>query len=235
MIHSYGLEENIGIHVLISNVFWWLSISLVIVAYKHRKMWNIDRITWILLFHSFLFFGIRELGHLSNSLVIGSIRHIFGIWSATFMTFAFISLYEILYKRKKISGIKIYIPVVLALIFPVLVFVLYFSGAEKTDLKNTLSGLESLAWMFGSIITIFTTYRLGTRAIGGFVNVFMFFQFAAYSAFLWKLLGFLGTIGYPAPYYVREFIEALFGLFELVAIYLLLKMLRGLSYKLNSD
>ncbi|MCX9013787.1 MAG: hypothetical protein OIN89_03175 [Candidatus Methanoperedens sp.] len=235
MIQPYGLEENIGIHVLISNVFWWLSISLVIVAYKHRKMWNIDRVTWILLFLTFLFFGIRELGHLSNSLIIGSIRHIFGIWSATFMTFTFISLYEILYKRKKSSGIKIHVPLALALIFPVLVFVLYFSGIQETGLKNTLSGLESLAWIFGSIITIFTTYRLGTHAIGGFVNVFMFFQFAAYSALLWKLLGFLGTIGYPAPYYIRESIETLFGLFGLVAIYLLLKMLRGLSHKLSRD
>lgn len=226
----YGLEESIGVHVLLSNIFWWLAVGLVIVAYKHREMWNVGKVTWVFLFLVFFFFGIRELGHFSQSLLVGTIRYIFGIWAVIFMTFTFIYLYEIIYKRKNVSSIKIYIPFALALIFPAILISLYSSGVSLGELKNTFSTIEALAWISGSIVTIYTTYRLGTRASGDFINIFMFFQFAAFSAFVWKFLGFIGQISCPAPYSIRELIETLFGLFAVISIILLTKMLKKLSH-----
>jgi len=229
LLDLYGIEENIGFHVILSNVFWWLSVILMIIAFKYRNFWNVGYTPWSFLFFSFLFFAIRELGHLTTLPVLTTLRHIFGIWSAIFMTSAFIFFFIVIYKRKKPSLMTTYLPVALASMFPIIMFYLYFIETNARDIKNIMSILESIVWMIGSSITIYTTFKMGSRVSGGFVNVFMFFQFSAYTAFVWKFLGILEMMVWPVPYSIREIVETLFGVFAIISVYLLIKMLRKLS------
>ena len=225
----YGVEETLGLHVILANLFWWTSLILVITAYKNRRIWNVGAMPWTFLFLTFFFFGIRELGHLTNSLFLGSIRYIFGIFSAIFMTSTFIFLYMKIYKRKTISNPVSFIPFIIAIIFPILFIYMDISGTKLESIKDIFSRIENIIWITGSSITIYTTYMLGTKSTGGFVNFFMFFQFAAFFAILWKFLGFIGSLGCPIPYSIREIIETLFGVFAIMSIYVLEKMLRKLS------
>jgi hypothetical protein len=229
LLDLYGLDENIGFHVILSNLFWWMSVVLMIIAYRYRSFWNVGYTPWSFLFFGFLFFAIRELGHLITNPVLISLRYIFGIWSAIFMTSAFIFFFIVIYMRKKPSLISTYLPVALASMFPILMFYLYFLETNTELIKNIMSLLESLIWMIGSSITIYITFKMGTCVSGGFVNVFMLFQFSAYTAFMWKFLGILEMLGWPVPYSIREIVETLFGLFAIISVYLLTKMLRKLS------
>jgi hypothetical protein len=219
--------------VILSNLFWWTSLILVITAYKNRRIWNVGEMPWAYLFMTFLFFGIRELGHLSKSPMVGSIRYIFGILSAIFMTSALIFIYMIIYKRKTISKNMSYIPLIIALIFPILFIYLYFSGTQTENLMNIIFNIENIIWIIGGSITIYTTYMLGTKSTGGFVYVFMCFQFAAIFAILWKFLGLIATISCPIPYSIREFLETMFGVFAIISMYVLEKMLRNLSRRIS--
>lgn len=225
----YGVNENTGLHVIFSNIIWWTSVVLMMTAYRYRNIWKVGYTPWAYLFSGFFFFGLRELGHFSASPVIDSLRYIFGIFSAIFMTSAFVLFYMILYKRKIINGISNYLPVALALAFPILMICLYFSATGANEIKNILSLLESLAWMTGSSVTIYTTFMLGTRASGGFVSVFMFSQFAAFAAFIWKFLGLMELISGSLPYSIREIVETIFGIFSIISVYLLRRMLVKLS------
>ena len=227
--YLYGVEETLGLHVFLSNLFWWTSLILVTTAYKNRRIWKVGEMPWTFLFLTFFFFGARELGHLTNSPFFGSIRYIFGIFSAIFMTCAFIFLYMKIYKRKTIPNPMRLIPYIIAFIFPILFIYMYFSGTKIEIIKNTFSNIENIAWIAGSSITIYTTYMLGTKSTGGFVNFFMLFQFAAIFAILWKFLGFIGSLGCPIPYSIREIIETMFGVCAILSIYVLEKMLRKLS------
>jgi len=235
LLELYGLEENIGFHVILSNLFWWMSVILMIIAYRYRKFWNVGYTPWSFLFFGFLFFGIRELGHLCTSPVINSLRHIFGIWSAIFMTSAFIFFFIVIYMRKKPYLFSTYMPVAFASMFPIFMFYMYFIEANTVYINNIMNIMESLVWMIGSSVTIYTTFKMGTRVSGGFVNVFMFFQFSAYTAFMWKFLGLLETMGWPVPYSIREVVEMLFGIFAIISIYLLTKMLRKLSRDMHGN
>jgi hypothetical protein len=225
----YGVEETLGLHVILSNLFWWTSLILVIIAYKNRRIWNVGTMPWTFLFLTFFFFGVRELGHLSNSPFLGSIRYIFGIFSAIFMTSTFIFLYIKIYKRKTFSNPMSLIPFIIAFIFPILFIYMDISGAKIEIIKDILSKIENIVWIIGSSITIYTTYMLGTKSTGGFVNFFMLFQFAAIFAILWKFLGLLGSIGCPIPYSIREISETMFGVCAITSIYVLEKMLGKLS------
>ncbi|MCX9082200.1 MAG: hypothetical protein OIN83_08370 [Candidatus Methanoperedens sp.] len=227
--YFYRFEETLGPHVILSNLFWWTSFILVITAYKNRRIWNVGEMPWAYLFLTFLFFGIRELGHLDKSPVVGSIRYVFGIFSAIFMTSALIFIYIKIYKRKTISKKVGFIPLVFALIFPIFFIYLYFSGTQTENLKNTFFTIENILWIMGGSIMVYTTYMLGTKSTGGFVYVFMFFQLAAFFAILWKFLGFIGSISCPVPYSIREFLETMFGVFAIISMYVLEKMLRNLS------
>jgi hypothetical protein len=231
--YFYGFEETLGPHVILSNIFWWISLILVITAYKNRRIWNVGEMPWAYLFLTFLFFGIRELGHLSKSPLIDSIRYIFGIFSATFMTSAFIFLYIKIYKRKTVSKYMSFIPVIIALIFPIFFIFLYFSGTKTENLKTIFSNIENIVWIIGSLITIYTTYMLGTKSTGGFINFYMFFQFAAILALLWKFLGLIENISCPVPYSIREFLETMFGVSAIISMYVLEKMLRNLSKRIS--
>jgi len=226
---QYGIEENIGFHTILSNLFWWMSVVLMIIAFRYRRFWNVGYTPWSFLFFGFLFFAIRELGHFSTSPVINSLRHIFGIWSAIFLTSAFTFFFIGVYQRNKPSLISTYLPVAFASMNTIIMFYMYFTEKNVQDINKIISLLESLVWMIGSSITIYTTFKMGTRASGGFVNVFMFFQFSAYTAFMWKFLGLLELLGWPVPYSIREVVETLFGVFAIISIYLLTKMLRKLS------
>lgn len=230
---GYGIEETIGLHVILSNLFWWTSLILVITAYKNRRIWNVGEMPWALLFLTFLFFGIRELGHLVTSPILNSIRYIFGICSGIFMTSTFIFLYLKIYKRQRIAKHFSSIPFILALIFPIFFIFLYFSGTMIENIRNIFFDVENIVWIIGSSITIYTTYMLGTKSTGGFVYFFMFFQFAAILAVLWKFLGIIGTISCPIPYSIREILETMFGVFAIMSIYILEKMLRNLSERIS--
>ena len=231
--YFYGFEETLGPHVILSNLFWWTSLILVITAYKNRRIWNVGEMPWAYLFMTFLFFGIRELGHLDESLMVGSIRYVFGIFSAIFMTSALIFIYIKIYRRKTISKKMSFIPLVIALIFPIFFIYLYFSGTQTENLKNIFFNIESIVWIIGGSITVYTTYMMGTKSTGEFVYFFMFFQFAAIFAILWKFLGFAGSISCPIPYSIREFLETMFGVFAILSIYVLEKMLRNLSRRIS--
>ncbi len=98
-----------------------------------------------------------------------------------------------------------------------------------------MGNVEGIVWMAASSLIIYTTYMLGTRATGGFVQVFMLFQFSAFTAFIWKLLGFIEGLGSPLPYSIREMVETLFSLFAMVSVYLLIRMLRKLSRHIHSE
>ncbi|NJD77786.1 MAG: hypothetical protein FIB08_11940 [Candidatus Methanoperedens sp.] len=230
-LSSYGLEESIGLHVILSNVMWWISLILVIIAFRNRRIWNIGDAPWTFLFLAFFFFGIRELGHLSKEPLIGSIRYIFGIWSAIFMTTALFFIFLILCHGRRITGVIIYIPYALALIFPVIWSYLYIS--DPGNLKSAMGAIENITWIIGSLVTIYTAYMLGTRTTGDFVKVFMFFQFSAYLALTWKFLGLIETQGFTVSYSIREIIETLFGLFAIISMYILTRMLRKLSKQLH--
>lgn len=231
--YFYGFEETLGPHVILSNLFWWTSLILVMTAYKNRRIWNVGEMPWAYLFLTFFFFGIRELGHLDKSPMTGSIRYVFGIFSAIFMTSALIFIYLKIYKREKISKNMSYIPLIFALIFPILFIYLDFSGTQTQNLRNIFFNIENIIWIIGGSITIYTTYMLGTKSTGGFVHFFMFFQFAAIFAILWKFLGFIGSISCPIPYSIREFLETMFGVFAIISMYVLEKMLRNLSRRIS--
>ena len=128
-----------------------------------------------------------------------------------------------------------YTPFICVILFPVIVLYLYFSGTDISNLKKITGNIEGLVWMAASSLIIYTTYMLGTRATGGFIRVFMFFQFSAFTAFIWKLLGFIEGLGTPIPYSIREIVETLFGLFAMASIYLLIRMLRKLSKHIYSE
>ncbi len=232
-LRFYGLEETMGQHVILSTIFWWGSLILSVTAYRHRRMWNVDDTSWIFLFLTFIFFGMRELGHFTTSPLLGSIRYIFGMWSSVFMASAFIHLFLILHKRKKVNRILIYAPFAISAVFPVVM--LYISATEVQDLKNIMNNMENIVWIIGSSITIYTTYMLGTHATGGFIRVFMFFQFAAIFALIWKFLGFIGSISCPVPYSIREILETLFGASAMIAMYVLAEMLKKLSRHIYGD
>jgi len=151
------------------------------------------------------------------------------------MASAFLFLFMRLCERKKEPRILTYAPFALVIVFPVILLFLYISGTEIHSLRNKMQTLESLAWMIASIIIIYTAYMLGTRAAGKFTMVYMFFQFGAYSAFIWKLLGFIENMGSPIPYSIREIVETLFGLFSIISMYVLAKMLRKLSKHMHSE
>ncbi len=229
----YGIEESVGIHIILSNLFWWTSLILVVTAYKNRRIWNVGEMPWTFLFLTFLFFGIRELGHFSKTPFLDSIRYIFGIGSAIFLTSALIFIYMKLYKRKIASKSMSFIPFIFALIFPILLIYLYFSGMKTETIKNIFFNLENIIWILGGSIIVYTTYMLGTKSTGDFVNVFMFFQFAAIFAILWKFLGLIGSISCPIPYSIREFMETLFGVCAIIAVYILERMLRKLSIHIS--
>lgn len=194
---------------------------------------DVGEMPWFFLFLTFLFFGIRELGHFSSSPMVGAVRYVFGICSAIFMTSVFISLYMKIYKRKIIPEPMNFIPSIIALTFPVLLIYLYFSGTKYEDIKNIFFNMESIVWIIGSSITIFTTYMLGTKSTGDFVRFFMFFQFAVIFVLLWKFLGLIGNINCPIPYSIREIMETMFGVFAIMSIYILEKMLRNLSKRIS--
>lgn len=235
ILDLYGIEENIGFHVMLSNLLWWASVVLMIIAYTYRNIWNVGYAFWTYLFSGFIFFGIRELGHFSTSPVIASLRYICGIWSAIFMTSAIVFLFMVFYKRKNISRISTYLPIALALIFLLFMLYLYISGTGIGDIRGTMSTLEGLVWLLGSSVIIYSTFMLGTRASGRFVNVYMFFQFSAYAAFMWKFLGLLEKLSWSMPYSIREIIETLFGVFAIISIYLLTRMLRKLSRDMHGN
>jgi hypothetical protein len=231
----YGNEETMGLHVVLSNIFWWASLLLVFTAYRNRNLWNVGDTPWTFLFLIFLFFGIRELGHLSSSPFIASIRYVFGTWAAIFMASLFIYLYVLICQRKTIPKIATYIPFALALLVPFVMISLVFAGIKSDDLKNIMFLIENLAWIAASSITILTTYNLGTSAAGGFIKVYMFFQIAAIFALLWKFLGLISSIGCTVPYSFREILETLFGVFAVISVYLLTKMLKSLARQIHRD
>ncbi len=229
----YGTEETVGLHVVLSNIFWWASLLLVFTAYRNRKLWNVGDTPWTFLFLIFIFFGIRELGHLSSLPLIASLRYVFGIWAAIFMASLFIYLYILIYQRKTIPNIATYIPFAIAFLVALAIIFLFFDGTKPDDLKNIASATENLVWIAASSITILTTYMLGTRVTGGFIRVFMFFQIAAIFALLWKFLGFVASMGCTIPYSIREILETLFGVFAVISVYVLTKMLKSLEKQIH--
>lgn len=232
---EYGLEESMGSHIVLSNLFWLVSIILVIIAYRYRLLWNVGETPWTFLFLTFVCFWIRELGHFSMSPLMGSIRYIFGIWAAIFMASAFIYLCSRICRKRKNPRITAYAPFALALIFPAAMLYLFLSGADIPDIKKTMGIIEGIIWMIASSFIIYTTYNLGTHSTGGFTRVFMFFQFSAFAAFIWKFLGLIESAGSPIPYSIREAVETLFGLFAIISMYLLTAMLRKLSKHIYSE
>lgn len=229
----YGVEETIGLHVILSNLFWWVSLILVISAYKNRHIWNVGELTWAFLFMTFFFFGLRELGHLTKSPIFDSVRYIFGIWSAIFMTSAMILLFIQINQRKKISKKMMILPFTLMFLFPIIFIFQIFSGTRIEDIKYTMSNIENFVWIIGSSITIYTTYMLGIKSTGSFINFYMFFHFAAIFALLWKFMGFIGNISCPVPYSIREIVETLFGVFAIMSVIVLRKMLLNLSKRIS--
>jgi hypothetical protein len=157
------------------------------------------------------------------------------MWSAVFMASAFICLYLRIYQRKKDSMVMTYAPFIFVILFPVIMLYLYFSGTNISNLKTIMGNIEGIVWMAASSLVIYTTYMLGTRATGGFIWVFMFFQYSAFTAFTWKLLGLIESLGFQLPYSIREIVETLFGLFAIVSMYLLIRMLRKLSRHMHSE
>ncbi len=235
LFDMYGIEETAGVHIILSNILWWVSVFIILIAFRYRNIWNMGYTPWSFLVFGFVFFAIRELGHLSVSPVISSLRYIFGIWSAIFMTSAFYFFYRVICTRKKISLSSTYMPVALASLFPIFMFYLYFSGSDYVKIKDIMGILESIMWVTGSSLIIYTTFMMGTHVSGGFVNVFMFFQVAAFFAFIWKFLRLIELFGGTIPYYIRESVEMMFGLFSIISVYLLLKMLRNLSRNIYGD
>lgn len=229
----YGVEETIRLHVILSNLFWWVSLILVISAYKNRHIWNVGEMTWAFLFMTFLFFGVRELGHLNKLPIFDSVRYIFGMWSAIFMTSAMILLFIQINQRKKISKTMIILPFTLMFLFPIIYIFLIFSGTKTGDIKHTMSNIENFVWIIGSSITIYTTYMLGTKSTGGFINFYMFFHFAAIFALLWKFLALIANLGCPVPYSIHEVVETLFGVFAIMSMIVLRKMLMKLSKQIS--
>jgi len=74
---------------------------------------------------------------------------------------------------------------------------------------------------------------LGMKSTGGFINFYMFFHFAAIFALLWKFLGLIGNISCPVPYSIREILETLFGVFAIMSVIVLRKMLINLSKRIS--
>jgi hypothetical protein len=229
----YGVEETIGLHVIFSNIFWWGSLILVISAYRNRHIWNVGELVWSFLFMTFFFFGVRELGHLTKSPFLDSVRYIFGMWSAIFMTSAMIFIFIKLYMRKTISRPMNILPFALMSLVPVIFIFLIYSGKRIEEITGIMSNIENIVWIIGSSITIYTTYLLGVRSTGGFINFYMFFHFAAIFALLWKILGLLNNMNCPVPYSIREIVETLFGVFAIMSMIVLRNMFINLSKQIS--
>ncbi len=222
-------EESADWHVILSNIFWWISLVLAAMAYRYRNIWKVGGTPWIFFFLTFFFFGIRELGHFSTSPLVGSIRYVFGIWAAIFMSSALFSIYMRLCRKD--SG-KTSVPYFLALLAPVAWFYLYFTAPGI--LENTMLIIESFFWLIGGSITVYTTFMLGTQSTGNFVRVFMLFQLSAFFAILWKFLRILELAGNQIPYSIIETLETVFGVFAILAMLVLTQMLKKLSDQLYS-
>jgi hypothetical protein len=182
---------------------------------------------------TFFSFGIRELGHLTKSPFLDSVRYMFGMWSAIFMTSAMIFIFMKLYMRKTISRLMIVLPFALIVLVPVIIMSLIFSGKRIEEITGLMSNIENIVWIIGSSLTIYMTYLLGMKSTGGFNNFYMFFHFAAIFALLWKFLGFIGSISCPVPYSIREILETMFGVFAIMSIIVLRKMLTKLSKQMS--
>jgi hypothetical protein len=149
------------------------------------------------------------------------------------MTSAMVFIFMKIYQRKTISRPMIILPFALMILFPIIFIFLIFSGTRTEEIKYILSNTENIVWIIGSSITIYTTYMLGMKSTGGFNNFYMFFHFAAIVALLWKFLGLIGNISCPVPYSIREILETLFGVFAIMSIIVLRKMLMELSKKIS--
>jgi len=138
-----------------------------------------------------------------------------------------------LYMRKTISRSMSYLPFALMFLFPIIFISLIFSGTKINDNEFIMHNVENIVWIIGSSITIYTTYLLGMKSTGGFINFYMLFHFAAIFAILWKFLGLIGNISCPVPYSIREILETLFGVFAISSMIVLRKMLMKLSKKIS--
>jgi len=226
----YGLAEDIGSHVILSNLFWWSAFAMCVLAYKNKQKWAVGELPWTFLFLAFLSFGIRELGHLTKDPLLGGMRYIFGAWSAIFFTSVFMCLFQILYLRKKASAPLMYLPFAVMLLVPLL-FLYLLQVGDTTSAKEAMSLVESVVWMVCSVLTIYIMNRLGTSSTGGFVRIYLLFQLAAYFAFTWKLLGILKIENYS----IREIFETTFGLFAAAAVYDLSRMLKQMSSRMGGN
>jgi len=157
----------------------------------------------------------------------------FGMWSAIFMTSAMIFIFMKLYMRKTISRPMIVLPFALIVLVPVIIMFLIFSGKRIEEITGLMSNIENIVWIIGSSLTIYMTYLLGMKSTGGFNNFYIFFHFAAIFALLWKFLGFIGSISCPVPYSIREILETMFGVFAIMSIIVLRKMLMKLSKQIS--
>lgn len=229
----YGSEESVGSHVILSNLFWWMSLILVIAAYRNRRIWNVGNTPWIFLFFTFFFFGLREIGHFYESDIISSFRYTSGIFSAIFLTSALILIHRKIYSRKTYSKTSIIVPFIIAVLFPVYLIYLYSSGEDFKNIKSVFSIIENIVWMTGGSIMVYMTYMLGTKSTGDFVHIYMFFLFAAIFAITWKLTGFISVISCEVPYSIRELLETMFGVCAVISMYILEKMLRTLSKRIS--
>lgn len=223
----YGIAENVGLHVVVSNVFWWASLGIAYAAYRNRSIWNVGETPWGFLFLMFLSFGIRELGHFSGDPLLGAARYVFGGWSAIFMVSFFMYLFRTIHLRKKPSNVLAKMPFAVMLAFPLLMAYMFYAGSSAGEVKNGMGSVEGVTWIIGGGLIVYLCYLLGSRSTGGFVRFYMFFQFAAYLAVTWKVFGLLRIESYA----IREIFETLFGLFAAAAVYTLERMLKKLSGK----
>lgn len=199
----------------------------MIITYGHSDRFKLSKMTWILLFLTYTFFVMRALvpAHLSDATQIA--KRTLGSFSAIAMTSTFYFMYLQRYKRKNIQKTVIFVPFTTMLAVMIIAVYLPYGVGDVTAATTVMTIIEKSLWAVGGLIVAYHTYLLGCKSAGRFQYIFMLFQFSAFFAVMWGVLGLSNLFGSNAPEFISETFEFLFMIFSGAAIYVFMKVLRG--------
>ncbi len=211
-----------------SLIMWTLATIFMLSWYKNRKKLGAGEIVWFCLFFACFLFIIRELGHFYMSPIVEIIRHMLGIWSATFFVTGTYFVFWAYTTQESEASKKVPRYSVLGVIVVTLALALLaVTGQEVEIISVIFSNVEHLVWLAVGLTVIGFTYMLGGKLPRRFVRVFFIFLMAFYCCTLWKFLTIINLLGGSVPYVFRETAEMTFGLLNAIAFYDLSGILRG--------
>lgn len=155
-------------------------------------------------------------------------KRMLGSLSAIAMASTFYFMYLQIYKRKDIQKTVIFVPfATMAAVMIAAVYLVYAVG-DAAIATTVMTIIEKTLWTVGGLAVACHTYLLGCKmSAGRFQYMFMLFQFSAFFAVIWSVLGLSDIFGSNAPEFISETFEFLFMIFSGAAIYVFMKVLKG--------